>query len=103
MSDYTTAEITAFVEADDDFSWSEAFYGEYETITLRGESVPVKTILAEGGEGQGDYAAFVFQVGDQLFRKEGFYASHYGFEFDGDFDEVRPAEKTVTVYEPVKS
>lgn len=35
----------------------------------------------------------------QLFRKEGWYQSHSGSEWDGDVYEVQAREKTVTVYE----
>jgi len=42
----------------------------------------------------------VIRIGDQLFRKEGYYASHYGYDWDGTFEEVEAKPKTITVYEP---
>lgn len=61
-----------------------------------------------GGEGQGDYAAMVFSVAStdgatRLFRKEGYYASHDGTTWDGDFAEVEAYDKTVTDYREIKS
>ena len=58
-------------------------------------------IADEGGEGQGDHIEFVFEVEDtgQLFKKEGYYASHYGTDWDGPFREVHAVERMVTFYE----
>lgn len=57
-----------------------------------------------GGEGQGDHQHMVFKVldfagGARFFKKTGYYSSFDGGEWDGDFEEVKPVEKTVTVYE----
>ncbi len=35
----------------------------------------------------------------QLFRKDGWYQSHSGSEWDGDLYEVKPVERTVVFYE----
>lgn len=111
MSDYTANEVEAAIEAlidggdkenedGEEYSWSELAYGDVpETLSLRGEDVPVTHVIQVGGEGQGDEIWFVIQVGDQLFRKDGYYASHYGSDWDGDFSEVRATQKTITVYE----
>jgi hypothetical protein len=40
----------------------------------------------------------VIRVGTQLFRKNGYYASHYGTDWDGSVDEVVSSEKVITVY-----
>ncbi|QNN99277.1 hypothetical protein SEA_FAUST_205 [Streptomyces phage Faust] len=43
----------------------------------------------------------IIQVGDRHFRKVGYYNSWDSSNWDGDLVEVRPREKTVTVYETV--
>lgn len=60
-----------------------------------------------GGEGSGEERWFVFKVTDdagdeRTFRRNGYYASFIGSEFDGPTDQVAPAEKTITVWEAVK-
>lgn len=56
-----------------------------------------------GGEGKGDEYWMILRLtqGDveRTFKKEGYYASHYGHEWDGYFSEVSPVEKTVIVWE----
>jgi hypothetical protein len=101
---YTAREVEHAVEEHDDFDgWGEIKWtntGDVAlTVTLNGESVDVTKVADYGGEGQGDEIWVVVQVGDQLFRKDGYYASHYGSDWDGDFDEVFAHEKTITVYE----
>lgn len=106
MSDYTTAEILAAIgDGDDGYTDSGSWYEleDAETIILRGETVAVTHPAQFGGEGQGDDIWFVIGIGDQFFRKSGYYASHYGTDWDGAFEEVRPVEKTVTVYEPTNA
>lgn len=68
-------------------------------VTIRGERAPISFVADFGGQGQGDEIWIVFKVGDQLFRKEGYYASHYGSDWDGDLCEVEAVERTVTFYE----
>jgi hypothetical protein len=60
-----------------------------------------------GGEGSGEYTWFVLSIEPEdgldtfLVRKEGYYASYNGTEWDGAFEIVEPREKTITVYEPI--
>jgi hypothetical protein len=101
MSDnYTPAEIDTAV----DEQW-EALSDGYgpKTLTIRGEDVPVERLDGvPGREGGGEDIWVVIKVGDQLFRKDGYYGSGYGEDWDGgEPTEVRPVEKTVTVYESV--
>lgn len=56
-----------------------------------------------GGEGKGDDYWFVFKVTDadgneRLFRRNGWYASYDGGEYDGPTDEVKPQDKVITVW-----
>lgn len=83
----------------------ESGYRTYEKIDvpflLRG--VPTEVSIAEqtGGMDEGSNASITFQIGSQYFRKDGYYASHYGYEWDGAFYEVRPKRVTVTQFERV--
>lgn len=52
-----------------------------------------------GGEGGGEDAYVVFKLGDRYFRKQGYYASHYGTDWDGELREVNPVQRVVTFYE----
>lgn len=70
-------------------------------LTLDDVKVPVVKIEDRGGEGQGDEAWIVVRVGTQYFKVDGYYASHYGYDWDGGLEEVTPQPKTITVYEPV--
>ena len=57
--------------------------------------------LAEdfGGEGMGDTRYVVFQVGDQFFRVDGYYASWDGTTWEDPTPyEVKPVEVTVIEY-----
>lgn len=58
----------------------------------------------EGGEGGGEDAYQVVKLvaedgSERFFRKEGYYASHYGCDWDGDLYEVVPYDKVVTFYD----
>lgn len=55
-----------------------------------------------GGEGQGDtwYTVRYFKDHDVYIKTNGFYSSYNGTDFDYGFgEEVKPVEKTITVYE----
>jgi hypothetical protein len=55
-----------------------------------------------GGEGGSEYCYGVFKLGEKFYRAEYSYYSHHGYEYDGIVDtlrEVKPVEKTITVYE----
>lgn len=84
--------------------WGEIGYSE-GFIRFKGETYPWKSVEEIGGEGQGDYAAVIFSVktpkGTRLFRKEGFYSSYDGTDWDGNFAEVETFQKTVTDYRAI--
>lgn len=69
------------------------------TVTVNGETYEVKVVEDFGGMDQGSTRYVVFEVDGRLFRKDGFYASHYGTDWDGDFREVRKVVKEVAFYE----
>jgi hypothetical protein len=92
---------------DDDWAgWmavEECSYGD-------GHETPIghlSLVDQHGGEGQGDQYWIVVRLtqGDvsRTFKKEGWYASHHGHEFDGfnsdTFSEVSQVQKTITVWE----
>jgi hypothetical protein len=51
-----------------------------------------------GGEGKGDDLWSVFQIGDQFFKKSGYYSSWNGSSWEYDFVEVTPVPVTKTEY-----
>lgn len=64
-----------------------------------------KELEQHGGEGEGSnwYSVKHFIDHDVYIKTSGFYASYSGTDFDGDIAdcsaEVKPKEKTITVYE----
>lgn len=61
-------------------------------------------VAREGGtEGDGDHMEVVFKVGDQLFRKTGYYNSWDSNDWETGYnlDEVEAYEKTVTAYRSI--
>lgn len=112
MSDYTAEEIEAAVTAGDDYedenrdyqnTWVAIGYDDVDddaTLTLRGEAVSFKYVAGKSPhEGGGEDVWSVIQVGTQLFKKPGYYASHYGTDWDGDLKEVHAISRSVTFYE----
>lgn len=100
MSDYTPQEVHQAIVECDDFYWRLDEHYNNPTLTLRGEEVEVEPIQLDlGGEGHGEDIHVVFRVGDQLFRQDGYYASHYGPDWDSAPYEVGPVARTVTFYE----
>lgn len=83
-------------------TWDGLEYGS-GAVVINDRKYDWKCVASVGGEGEGEYRALVFSIDGRLFRKEGYYASHWGTEWDGDLEEVEEYEKTVTDYRPVKS
>ena len=69
-------------------------------VVFEGETVDVKLVHETGGMDKGSNASMTFKIGDQFFTKEGYYASHYGYEWDGLFFESKPIERVITEYVP---
>lgn len=63
----------------------------------------IEEVAQHGGEGEGSnwYSVKHFVDHDIYIKVSGYYASHYGTDFDGwdDCKEVRPKQQTITVYE----
>lgn len=105
MTDYTRAEVLdAFRPLLDEIGWAGLKYEDYSddelNLELRGETVPFTVHETYGGSDLGTEAWMIFKVGDQLFRKDGYYSSYGGYDWDGTFQEVIATPKTITVYEP---
>lgn len=76
---------------------------EYKIKTIP-ELGDIEEIARYGGEGQGEtwYSVKHFKDHDVYIRVDGFYSSYNGTDFNGgwgDCSEVRPQQKTITVYE----
>ncbi|AXG66283.1 hypothetical protein SEA_ANNADREAMY_198 [Streptomyces phage Annadreamy] len=101
---FTAAEVKHAIESEFD-GYENDFY---EEIGSSGIELPLlrKTATLEdregGHEGGGDYMHVVFRIGDQLFRKTGYYNSWDANDWDGEIEEVEPYEVTVVRYREVK-
>lgn len=115
MTQLIASEVERAIENDDEFEdWGELEHGKYVPATndrnghfepyrieLGGETFELKVVDETGGMDEGSQASVTIQVGDQFFRKDGYYASHYGYDWDGAFFEVQPRQVTVTQYERI--
>lgn len=93
-------EVTSTYERE--CTWGELWHAEPHDFTVPGVG-HVSVVESFGGEGKGDEAWVVILVVDEAgrthwYRKDGWYASYSGVDFDGEFREVRPTTKTVVVY-----
>lgn len=104
---YNTGEPCRFEETGW-YQWSELADCEHEPVAVEGAG-SVEVVHGEtGGEGAAEHCEMVFKVtaGDgtvRFFKKEGWYQSFNGTEWDGDFFEVEPALRTITVYNAIKN
>ena len=81
-----------------DLSWQET---EAECLKQLGLG-EIEEVEQRGGEGQGDrwYTIKYFKDHDVYIKTKGFYSSYNGTDFYYGFgEEVKPTQKTVTVYE----
>lgn len=79
-------------------------YGGYDKTELEVLVGDFNEIERYGGKDKGSewYRIIYFRQHGIYIRIEGYYSSYYGTEFDDGWDccrEVRPIEKTITVYE----
>ena len=72
--------------------------GDWKDDLDLGEIEDVKQV---GGEGEGDtyYQVWLFKDHNIYIRIDGFYTSYNGTDWYNEPYEVRPQEKTITVYE----
>jgi len=88
-------------------TWAPLVRRKLERAGVTIPNVGQATLVEEfGGEGMGDQLWFVFKITDdagneRLFRRNGWYQSYSGGEFDGPTEEVKPVEKVVTVYKAI--
>lgn len=97
----TAKEIIEEIEKQE-ISVDEFAYGDFHSPEGVGEWVEVDSY---GGEGKGNewYSIKFFKDHNVYIRTDGFYSSYHGTDFvDGYGEEVKPVEKTVTVFESVK-
>lgn len=83
-------EISKYDFADDSDDLAEEVFGKSTLVVEEG-----------GWEGQGEYVERVRHFIDHnvYIRLIGFYTSYHGTDYDDDYEEVKPAQKTITVYE----
>lgn len=86
---------------EDDVNWSDLHYGFRKVVV---DDYTVEVVESFGGEGQGDHVHTVVKITDptggvEYWKKDGYYASHYGTDWDGDFRQVNAVERTVVFYE----
>ncbi|OKI54557.1 hypothetical protein [Micromonospora sp. CB01531] len=87
---------------DDGSLWSLFKYEEVNNVPT--ELGVISYVADYGGEGQGEQYWVVVKVKahdgtERYFRRDGWYQSYSGGELDGPTVEVKPTQKTVTVYE----
>lgn len=95
---YLEDEYTSLTDLLDWVSIADELDGTPKTITIDGKTVEVVCVQWLGGMDEGSTANITIRVGDQFFTKEGWYQSHYGYEYDGDFYETQPRARTVIDY-----
>ena len=84
------ANVKDYTFADEDEVLDESLFGENEVIEAVGNH-----------EGAGEHAHTVryFKKHDVYIKIEGFYSSYHGCDWSEDYIIVRPAKKTITVFE----
>ena len=93
----TAKEIIAVLEKN--MSVSEFAYDDFDSVELGlGE---YEEVDQHGGEDEGSdwWSVKYFKDHDVYIKVSGFYSSYSGTEFEGYGFEVKPKEKTITVYE----
>ena len=81
----------------------EYYWDDHGPVKLHGRTIE-KVEFDTGGEGHGEDIYMVVKTTDidgveQYWRKDGYYVSYDGSNWDGDFREVKPVERVVTFYE----
>lgn len=97
MEKLTAKQILEVIEYN--LSVGEFGYGDFDFDELG--LGKITTVDHYGGEGKGEeyWTVYHFIDHDVYIRIDGWYSSYNGAEFDDYGYEVRPIEKTITVYE----
>lgn len=107
MSKFTARQVEEAIDNHEELSWSEIAWEDYDDevkLSIDGEDVGFEIVMSDpGGEGHGENVSLVIKVGDQLFHKSGYYASHHGTDWDGVVSEVEAYEKVTVAYRTIKS
>ena len=81
-----------------------AYSGSLTEDESSAEIGEIQEVEQHGGEGKGSewYSVKYFPKHDVYIKVEGYYSSYHGTDFeDGWGHEVRPAQKTITVYNSI--
>lgn len=101
MTNYTASEVETAVSQYG--YWGDLNYaadGKMYAVLLRDEPVLMEKAAGKSSDDETNSAVYVVvRIGTQYFRKDGWYQSHYGTQWDGTCREVKPTEKTVLVWE----
>lgn len=91
-------------DAMEEHGWSDLAYendGYPFALLLDGRAVLAhKAASSTMGEGTTD-VWIVIKVEGRHFKKTGYHESHSGTYWDGSVTEVRPTQKTITVYDKI--
>lgn len=91
----------AILDETGNYAWNNLGWDIKNSLVVDGESYEFEVVDTQN-DGEWGYETYVvMRVGNQYFRKSGYYESHYGNDWDGDFEEVEEAEKKVTVWRTV--
>lgn len=94
----------SFEDADDKADYFYEAWSEFQDFIYGGSAeLPSGLTATElerfGGEGKGDQYWVVFQIGDKIYRVDGYYSSWEGANWDSaEPYEVKPVEVTVVKY-----
>lgn len=82
--------------------WSRLYPWSNLSIVHDGNTYNVEVVADIGGEGEGSYAAIIFKVNGELWRKEGHYSSYDATDYSfGLLEKVTAQQDYVTYYEPI--
>lgn len=87
----------------EDWSWwrDERDGDRPEEIADLGTVTVVDTVGGSEGDGESQFVVIKVAQGETVryFKKEGYYSSYGGSDWDGEIRSVWPSQKTITVYE----